>query len=460
MNATATWYNAERVSQPGSSILTAWKAEREAARAAQAPQAASPLSGITRGTEMFDILTGGFGFGGAGVPVTEQTAMCVSAVYACVGLIGGAIAALPFHLFKRVTAGRERYDSDLWWLFNESPWGNWTAASAWSFAAQSIALKGDGYWRIRRVTPYTNAIAGFEPYHPDRVYGRTEKGRNIYTVQNLDGTIETVDQDDMLHFPGIGFDGVRSLTPIRAALRAPAGIALAADEFAGAFFKNGARPDFALKTPGKLGDDAAKLLRETWAARHGGASNAHLPAVLTGGLEVQQLTMNAEDAQLLATRKFQVEDIARIFGVPPHMIGYTEKTTSWGSGVEQMSIGFVRYTLSRYLDAMQQEINRKVWPRSLKVYGEFNRDALLEGDAKAQAEYFAKALGGPGTQGWMSVNEVRKLKNLPPSTSRWADAVQQAGANAAAGQAAPQDQEDHEGSQPSQNPEESNESAA
>lgn len=410
MNATATWYNAERVSQPGSVILQAWKADRDAARA----QASIPVSSVTRGTEMFDILTGGFGMAGTGIPVTEHTAMCVSAVYACVGLIGGAIAALPFHIFKRVGEGRERQDSDLWWLFNESPWNNWTAASAWSFVAQSIALKGDGFWRIRRVTPYTNAIAGFQPYHPDTVQPFRHDGRVVYRLVNDDGTVEIVDQDDMLHFPGVGFDGLRSLTPIRAALRVPAGIALAADEFAGAFFKNGARPDFALKTEGKLDEAQAKLLRETWAARHGGPSNSHLPAILTGGLEVQQLTMSAEDAQLLSTRKFQVEDIARIFGVPPHMIGYTEKTTSWGSGVEQMSIGFVRYTLSRYLDAIQQEINRKVWPRSLRVYGEFNRDALLEGDAKAQAEYFAKALGGPGTQGWMTINEVRRLKNLKP----------------------------------------------
>lgn len=387
--------------------------EQDRAARAVAVQNAVPVSSITRGTEMFDILTGGLP-GGAGVAVTERTAMCVSAVYASVALIGGAIAALPFHLFKRAPGGRERYDTDLWWLFNESPWAAWTAASAWSFAAQSIALKGDGFWRIRRVTPYTNAIEGFEPYHPDTVDPRRDGDRLVYVLANADGTIETIDQADMLHFPGIGFDGRRSLTPIRAALRAPAGIALAADEYAAAFFRNGARPDFALYTDGKLDPEAAAVLRNTWGERHGGPRNAHLPAVLTGGLKVQQLTMTAEDAQLLSTRKFQVEDIARIFGVPPHMIGYTEKTTSWGSGVEQMSIGFVRYTLRRYLDAMMQEINRKIWPQSRIYFGEFAVDALLDGDSKAQAEFFAKALGGPGTQGWMTINEVRRLKNLPP----------------------------------------------
>lgn len=413
MNAPVSWYNADRVAQPGSVILSEWKARREAERGGL-PQASTPISQIVPGSDMFDILTGGYGIQGAGVPVTEQTIMAIGAVYACVGIIGGALAALPFHLYKRVTDGRERYDSDLWWLFNESPWPTWTAASAWSFAGQSIGLKGDGFQRIRRVTPYSNAIQGFEPYHPDRVHVIQDKGRNYYLVQNLDGTTETVDQDDMLHFPGIGFDGRRSITPIRAALRPAGGIALAADEYAGSFFRNGARPDFALRTPGKLADDAAQLLRTTWATRHGGPSNAHLPAILTGGLEVQQLTMSAEDAQLLATRKFQIEDIARIFGVPPHMIGYTEKSTSWGSGIEQMSIGFVRYTLRRYIDAMAQEINRKIWPRSKLYFGEHSTDALLDGDSKAQAEYFGKALGGPGTQGWMTINEVRKLKNLKP----------------------------------------------
>jgi len=429
MNAPAPRYTADRVNQSGSVILQAWKAEREAEREAarNTPQAAVPISTVTPGTDMYDILTGGFAGSGAGVPVTEQSIMAVGAAYACVGLIGGALAALPFHLYKRSVDGRERYENDIWWLFNESPCPAHTASSAWQYAAQSIGLKGDGFWRIKRVTPWTNTIEAFIPHHPDRVHVVQEDGRNYYQVQNDKGTIEIVDQDDMLHFTGIGFDGKRSISPIRAALRPAGGIALAADEYASAFFKNGARPDFALTTPGKLDPEAANLLRTTWASRHGGPSNAHLPAILAGGLDVKQLTMSAEDAQLLTTRKFQVEDIARIFGVPPHMIGYTEKASSWGSGVEQMSIGFVRYTLRRYLDSIKQEINRKVWPRSRLYFGEHDTDSLLEGDAKAQAEYFAKALGGPGSQGWQALNEVRIRKNLKPIKEAWADTVQRSG---------------------------------
>ena len=390
--------------------------ERDRAAGTAVRNAVVPLSEITPGTEMFDIFTGGIGVGGAGVAVTERSAMCVSAVYASVALIGGAIASLPFHIYKQLGDTRERLATPLWALFNRSPLSNWTAASAWQYAAQSIALKGDGYWEILRAGK-GSAISGFKPWHPDRVKGiRDPAGSgNLYNVTTETGAVRTVLAADMLHFPGIGFDGLRSITPIGAALRTPAGIALAADEYAGAFFRNGARADFALSTDqAKLNEEQINALRSTWASRHQGPYNAHLPAVLTGGLKVQQLTMSAEDAQLLSTRKFQVEDIARIFGVPPHMIGFTEKTTSWGTGVEQMSIGFVRYTLRRYIDAIQQEINRKVFPSTGEVFGEFNTDALMDGDSKAQAEYFAKALGGPGTQGWMTINEVRKLKNLAP----------------------------------------------
>lgn len=424
MSAT-TWYNAERVSQSGSVILNDWMASRSAAKV----QAAVPISQAGPGTEMYEILTGGLG-SVAGQHVTERSAMSVAAVYACVGLIGGAIASMPFHLFRRTDTGRDRYDSDLWWLFNESPFDGWTAASAWHFASQSVALRGDGFWQIHRASAYTNTIIGLEPLLPALVdKGSRKKPTDPYPViDRSTGALRYVDPADMLHFPGIGFDGLCSLTPIQAALRPAASIAMAADKYAGAFFSNGARPDFAIVHPGSPTKEQRDSYREEWVKKYSGVGNAHLPAILAGGMDVKQLTMSAEDAQLLSTRKHQVEDVARIFGVPPHMIGYTEKSSSWGSGVEQMSIGFVRYTVGRYLDAMAQEVNRKVWPRNRQVFGEFNRDSLLEGDTGQQSNYFSKALGGPGTQGWMTVNEVRRLKNLPPIAG--GDQLVQAGAPA------------------------------
>lgn len=360
--------------------------------------------------ELHTLISGGTGH----VSVSEQTAMQASAVYASVGLIGGAIASLPLHIYKRTPEGRERYDSDLWWLFNESPSPEWTAASAWQFTMQSILLKGDSFWMIERQGP--KAIA-FRPFHPDQVQIREDEatGARIYVFHD-DGKAIAKYPDDVLHFTGIGFNGERSLTPVKAALGYAAGTAMAAEQYANTFFKGGARPDHAIEVPAevKLTAEQRELLKNSWGKQRGAYADQGSTPVLTGGMKVVPLSMNLEDAQLLESRQYGTEEIARIFGVPPHMIGKTDASTSWGSGIEQMSIGFVRYTLRRHLDMIQQEVNRKLWPKSRMFFAEFNTDALLEGDSKSQAEYFTNALGGPGSQGWMTINEVRKLKNLPP----------------------------------------------
>jgi len=363
-------------------------------------------------TELHTLISGS----GGGVSVSEQTAMQASAVYACVGLIGGAVASLPLHLYKRTSEGRERYDNDVWWLFNESPSSSWTAASAWQYTMQSILLKGDSFWLIQR--GQGGKPIGFKPFHPDMVQVRDDllANKTRTYVFNDGGDIYAKYPDDVLHFTGIGYDGKRSLTPVQAALGYAAGTAMAAEQYANTFFKGGARPDHAIEVPAevKLTAEQKELLKTTWGRQRNAYADQGTTPVLTGGMKVVPLSMNLEDAQLLESRQYGTEEIARIFGVPPHMIGKTDASTSWGSGIEQMSIGFVRYTLRRHLDMIQQEVNRKLWPRSRLFFAEFNTDALLEGDSKSQAEYFTNALGGPGSQGWMTINEVRKLKNLPP----------------------------------------------
>lgn len=407
-------------------------------RGQSAPKNEMVMSRGVVGSELYTLLTGD---SSSGIAVTEKSALSTSAVYASVGLIGGAVASLPFHLYKRTSDGRERHDSDLWWLFNESPSGAWTSASAWQYTMQSILLKGDSFWIIKRATRYSPIIEGFEPVHPDKVTVQRVDGRNQYIVKQDDGTQKGFDQDDVLHFTGLGFDGLRSITPISYALRYAAGTTSAADQHAASFFKGGAKPDHAIEVPEgvKMTEDQREQLKEMWGKQRANYVNSGGTPVLTGGMKVTPLTLNAKDAQLLETRQFGVEEIARIFGVPPHMIGKTDASTSWGSGIEQMSIGFARYTLRRHLDVIQQEINRKVWPRSRMFFGEFSMDALMDGDSKAQAEYFSKALGGPGTQGWMTVNEVRKLKNLKPLDGQ--DELVQSGAAAAEAGAAKQDQQ-------------------
>ncbi|XZG71717.1 phage portal protein [Chitinibacteraceae bacterium HSL-7] len=406
----ANWYNADRVSQPGSVVLQGWLAERRAQR--MQGNAATPSLECGAGSEFYQWATGGLA---AGVSVNERTAMAVGAVYACVSLIGGAVASLPLPIYKRTLDGRERVQNDLWWLLNEQPHAAWAAATAWEYALASVLLQGDSFWRIHRASPMSPVITGFEPMAPNSADVMKDRGRLCYRFTLDDGSQIVLDQDDVLHVPGPGFDGKRGMNPVRfAALRTGAGLAKAADDYSTAFFQNGARPDFVLETgEGKLTPDSVEILRRTWAERHQGVHNAHLPAVLTGGLSVKQLTMNAEDAQLIETRRFQVEDIARIFGVPPHMIGHTEKTTSWGSGVEAQAIGFIKFTLQRWLVKFEQEINRKCF-RTVRHFCEFDTKGLERGDIKTRNESYRIALGRAGEPGWMTVNEVRRSENLPP----------------------------------------------
>ena len=388
-----------------------------------------PTSSGVAGSTLYDWLTGGAA--AAGMAVSERAALSVSAVFACVDIIAAAIAGFPFHLYRRGEKGRERYDSDLWWLFNESPHPAWTSASAWEFAVMNVLLQGDGFWQIHRASKYSNTIVGFEPHHRLSVDVRRVDGRNKYIVTPQEGERFVLDQDDMLHFPGLGFNGLTSLTPLQYALRNGAGIALAADKSAADFFRTGARSELFLSTNGKVDPAQQEQLRERWKAKAAGAANALYPVILSGDWKAEKIGLSAVDAQLIETRQFQVEDVCRIYGVPPHMVAKTDASTSWGSGIESMGTGFVRFTLRKHLNRISQEINRKVWPRSRLYYGEHNVDALMEGDSTAQATYFAKAAGGPGTQGWMSVNEIRRLKNLPPDPDPRADTVQFTGKTAA-----------------------------
>ncbi len=405
-----TWQEVQNKARtPGSVVLKQWMAQREATRIQNATHR---LTDGTRGSELYSWLVDGLS--SAGKPVNEKTALSVSAVYACVGIIGGAIASMPFHIYKRTEDGRERTTHDLWWFFNESPHPAWTASAFWEYIAQSRLFHGDAFARIHRASRLSPKIVSIEPLHPSAVTVEQIDGLLRYTIINADAKPVTIDQGDMLHIPGIGFDGQRSISVLRHALRTSAGTALAADEYSASFFANSARPDFILTTDEKMSPDTINDLRSQWQEKYGGSARSHLPAVLQGGMKAQQLTMNSEDAQLLATRQFQVEDICRIFGVPPFMVGHQEKTSSWGSGVEQMSIGFVKYTLQRHLRPIEQEINRKIWPRSAGYFAEFNTAGLERGDLKTRYEAYRVAIGRAGEPGFMTVNEARRIENMKP----------------------------------------------
>jgi len=227
------------------------------------------------------------------------------------------------------------------------------------------------------------------------------------------------DPSDILHFPGLGFDDatMRSLSVIQFGARSAIGNALAMDEYSGKFFEGGAHPSMILQAPAKMNPEQITQLQTGFNNRYSGLANAHrLPLVLTEGITAKELSLSAEDAQLLEARKFQVLDIARAFGVPGFMINESSGATNWGSGLEQMGRGFVRDALNIWLRKIEQELNRKLYPRNTGRFLEFYRDALYETDLKAMGDYFRAALGGPGAgDGWMNTDEVRRRLRMPPT---------------------------------------------
>lgn len=369
------------------------------------------MSSDPRVLELFGVGNGS----ASGMAVTATSAMRVSAVAASTRLIAGAVATLPLHVYQRTDSGRERVDdAPLWWLLNEQPTPRYSAATHWEQVVSTVLLRGDPCSFIGRSPLGEPREIVPLPWEGVKIELDEATNRLKYFVQDGYRTFG-VDQDDMLHFPGFGFNGIRSMSVLQWGARNAAGSALAMDEYAGRFFAGGAHPSIILNVPGKMSPDAVTQLQKAFADKYSGVDNSHkLPLVLTEGVKHEALSINADDAQLLEARKFTVVDIARAFGVPPHMIGETSASTSWGSGIEAMGQAFVRYTLQPHLVRIEQELNRKLF-RTSRRFVEFNREALLEGDSKAQADYFKAALGGPGSgPGWMKVDEVRKIKNLPP----------------------------------------------
>ena len=365
----------------------------------------------------------------AGREVTPESAMRISTVYACVRLITGISAALPFPVYKDGPDGRVHTPTQpVDWLLNDEPCPGLTAAIFWKYLIASELLVGDAMALIER-DRNGNAL-NLWPLNPrtTQVIRDMSDGRLIYRTVNWKGETIALSEDDVLHVPGEGFDGMRGKSVIGWAARQSAGIALAADEYAGKFFANGARPDFALKYPKRMTDDAKKDLINHYMQRHQGIEAAHLPLILTEGGSLEELTLSPNDTQLLDTRKFQVVDICRAFGVPPILVGDSEKQSSWGTGIEQVVLGFVKFLIHPMLVKYEQEVNRKLLTSKLykrqDYFAEWNLDGLLRGDSKAQADWVRALVGGPATgPGIMSQNEARAVFNIPKKDDAGADAL-------------------------------------
>jgi len=395
--------------------MAIWPFKSKPEAVTKAPAIQNETVNITDAERMSDLFLGAKN--STGIVVNADTAMRASSVYACVRLVAGAIGSMPLGIYKRAGDSRE--------AINEHPMARairvqpnpmLSASVYWETVASHILLAGNSYSLIGRGRG--EQALDLTPLKPNAVNIEEKSGRLMYFITLGNGTYVAYDQDDILHIPGVGWNGLKGLSAIAYAGQNSIGGALAADEYSAKFFANDATPRGYLKFDKKLSPEQAEILRDYWYRKHQGIDNSHLPAIITEGGEFKTTTVSAEDSQLLETRRFQVADICRIFGVPPFMVGETDKSTSWGSGIEQQSIGFIRYTLRPHLTRIEQEINRKLFTGAANknIFAEFQTHDLMRGDTAGRSAAYQIALGGNQAPGWMTINEVRKAENLPSIT--------------------------------------------
>jgi HK97 family phage portal protein len=346
---------------------------------------------------------------GSGAVVTPGTAMRVAAVFACVRIISGAVATMPLQL-KRWIDQDEREDASddpLWQVIGRKP-NRWQTPSQFKRMQQAhLLLRGNAYARI--VRGVGGRVLELVPLHPDRV--ECKQGNDLaltYTYSRKDGVKVEFKQDQILHLTGLTLDGVHGVSVITYA-RETIGLAMAQEDHGANTFKNGARISNVLSHPHKLGTEGLKFLQESLSQFRAGGENEGKDLILEEGMEVKPLAMTAEDAQWIESRKFSRSEIAMFFGVPPHMIGDTEKSTSWGSGIEEQKDGFVAFTLEDHLVTWEETIARDLITDPA-MYVRFNRAALVRGNLKARMESHALSL----QWGILSPNEVRALEDRNP----------------------------------------------
>lgn len=348
-----------------------------------------------------------FGTSGSGKSVTASTAIQVSTVYACVRVIAETVASLPFHVYEHTDAGSTKaLEHPLYRLLHDEPNPEMTSFVLREVMLTHLLLWGNSYCQIIRSG--RNHILGLYPLLPDHMeVDRDSKGALTYTYTTSDGKTVRLDPEDVLHIPGLGFDGIMGYSPISLE-KSAVGLAIATEEFGSKFFANGARPSGILTHPNTVKDP--KALRESWNSAYGGSANANRVAILEEGMHYEAISIPNNDAQFLETRKFQVSEICRIFRVPPHLVGDLEHATF--SNIEHQSISFAVHTIRPWLSRIEQSIDRALFSEQEKgrFYVQFNLDGLMRGDYKSRMEGYAIAR----QNGWMSANDIRELENLNP----------------------------------------------
>lgn len=357
-----------------------------------------------------------FGRTTSGKPVNERTAMQTTAVYACVRILAEAVASLPLHVYEYQDDGGKKlvHDHPLYYLLHDEPNPEMTSFVFRETLMSHLLIWGNAYAQIIR--DGAGRVLGLYPLLPDKMDVQRDDRGNIYYVysRNSDenpmfkeyGDIR-LKAEDVLHIPGLGFDGLIGYSPIAMAKNA-VGMTLACEEYGASFFANGANPGGVLEHPGVLKDPSK--VRESWNSVYRGVNNAHKIAVLEEGMKYQQIGIPPEEAQFLETRKFQINEIARLYRIPPHMIGDLDKSSF--SNIEQQSLEFVKYTLDPWVIRWEQSLQRSLLlpGEKGKYFIKLNVDGLLRGDYQSRMNGYAV-----GRQnGWFSANDIREMENMNP----------------------------------------------
>ena len=303
-----------------------------------------------------------YGHTSSGKTVTERSSMQVTAVYACVRVLAEAVASLPLHLYKEEDGSKVKAtDHPLYFLLHSEPNEEMTAYTFWETLLTHLLLWGNAYVQIIRNGK--GEITALYPLMPNRMtVDRDENGHIYYQylwskgsdAPTMKETIVKLSPHEVMQIPGLGFDGLVGYSPIAMAKNS-IGLSMACEEYGSKFFENGAAPSGVLEHPGILKDP--EKVRDSWQAAFGGSQNAGKVAVLEEGMKYSPISINPQEAQFLDTRKFQIDEIARIFRVPPHMIGDLEHATF--SNIEEQSLEFVTYSLQPWLARIESAISSR-----------------------------------------------------------------------------------------------------
>ena len=352
------------------------------------------------------------GSSSSGKRVNERSSMQMTAVYSCVRILSEAVASLPLQVYRYTETGTEKaVDHTIYTLVHDEPNPEMTSFVFRETLMTHLLLWGNAYAQIIRNGK--GEVIALYPLMPDRMaVDRDEWGQLYYeyTVSSDDAPINKdskvrLSPSDVLHIPGLGFDGLVGYSPIAMAKNA-IGLAIATEEYGSKFFANGAAPSGVLEHPGTIKDPSR--VRESWQQTFGGSHNSNKIAVLEEGMKYTPISISPEQAQFLETRKFQINEIARIFRVPPHMVGDLEKSSF--SNIEQQSLEFVKYTLDPWVIRWEQSMHRALLSEDEKkeYFFKFNVEGLLRGDYESRMNGYATAR----QNGWMSANDIRQLEDL------------------------------------------------